>query len=227
MECIVSADSISPSASFDRYKKTLSIPVNPPHYSQVAPMHERGPSMTFTSMVKHAGGTVNLQVEVKNPHKEQEYVDWKHEFQKFGNAVVTQTNEVLLKTLNEHEKFQKISKDLLDEEMADLRQELDSLKPSIDDDTVIPKKIIVAAPVYDDIPNPPTIHVRRSMSDPHASRTNNYKWIIDQNGQHIYVPFNTDGNTTISNTSRISRKYKRQATVTFKSGTFAEYEEFK
>ncbi len=76
---------------------------------------------------------------------------------------------MLLKTLNEQEKFQKRSMDLLDEEMAHLRWELDSLKPSIDDDAVIPKPIIVGVPVYDDIPNPSTIHVGRSMCDPHAS----------------------------------------------------------
>ncbi len=92
--------------------------------------------------------------------------------------------------------------------MADLRRELASLKPSIDDDAVIPKKIIVAAPVYEDIPNPPTIHVGRSMSNPHADGMGNYKWIIDHNGQPIYVPSHTEGNTT----TRISKKYKRQAT---------------
>ncbi len=207
MEYIVSADSINPSTTSNRYKNILSIPVNSRYYSQVAPMHERGPSMTSTPMVKQAGGTVDPQVEVRNTHKEQEYVDWKHQFQTLGNAIITQTNEVLLKTLNEHEKFQKRSKDLLDEEMADLRRKLDSLKPSIDDDAVIPKKIIVAAPVYDDIPNPPTMHVGRSMSDPHASGMDNYKWIIDQNGQPIYVPSHTEGNSINSSViSRISRK---------------------
>ncbi len=70
--------------------------------------------------------------------------------------------------------------------MADLRRELDSLKPSIDDDAVIPKQVIVAAPVYDDIPNPPTIHVGRSMSNPHVDGMENYKWIIDHNDQPMY-----------------------------------------
>ncbi len=41
-------------------------------------------------------------------------------------------------------------------------------------------------------------------------------------GQPILIPSFTDG--TCANGSR---KYKRQATVNFKSGTFAEYEEFK
>ncbi len=100
-------------------------------------MHDRAPSITSIPMVKRAGGTVDPQVEVKNPQREQEYVDWKHQFQTLRNAIVTQTNKVLLKTLNEHDTFQKRSKDLLDEEMAELRQELDSLKPSIDDDAII------------------------------------------------------------------------------------------
>ncbi len=63
--------------------------------------------MTSTPMVTQAGGTVDPQVEARNPHKEQEDVDWKHQFQALGNTIVTQTNEVLLKTLNEHEKFHK------------------------------------------------------------------------------------------------------------------------
>ncbi len=178
--------------------------------------------MTSTPMVKQADGTVDPKVKVKK----QEYVDWKHQFQTLWNAIVTQTNEVLLKTLNEHDKFQKRSKDLLDEEMADQRRELDSLKQSIDDDAVIHKHVIVAAPVYVDIPNPPTINVGRNMCNPHAHGTENYNWIIGHNDQPIYVPPNTEGNTTSSNISRISKKYERQATISFKSGTFAEYEKF-
>ncbi len=65
------------------------------------------------------------------------------------------------------------------------------------------------------------------MSNPRKDGMDNYKRIIDHNGQPIYVPFHTEGNTTSSNISRISKKYERQATVTFKSGIFAEYEEFK
>ncbi len=71
-ERIVSADSNNPSATSDRCKKTYSILVNPPHYSQVAPIHERGPSMTSATMVKQAGATDDPQVEVRNPHKELE-----------------------------------------------------------------------------------------------------------------------------------------------------------
>ncbi len=63
-------------------------------------------------MVKQIGGNVDPQVEVKQPLKEQEKEDWKNQLQTLGNAIVTQTNEVLLKTLNEHERFQKRSKDL-------------------------------------------------------------------------------------------------------------------
>ncbi len=121
MKHMVSTDINNPGTTFEKHKNTHSLPVNPPLYSQVAPMHKRGPSITSTLMVKQAGGTVDPQVEVKNPHKEQECVDWKYQFQTLGNAMVTQTNEVLLKTLNDHEKFQKRSKDLLDGEMTDLR----------------------------------------------------------------------------------------------------------
>ncbi len=121
MEHMVSTDTNNPGATFDRYKNIHSILVNPPHYSQVAPMNERGPSKTSTPMVKQARGTVDPQVEATNQIKEQENVVWKYQFQTLENAIVTQINEVLLKTLNDHEKFQKRSKDLLDEEMADLR----------------------------------------------------------------------------------------------------------
>ncbi len=65
------------------------------------------------------------------------------------------------------------------------------------------------------------------MSNPHADGTENYKQIIDHNGPPIYIHSQTEGNSTSSNISRISKKYKIQATVTFKSGTFAVYEEFK
>ncbi len=54
------------------------------------------------------------------------------------------------------------------------------------------------------------------MSNPHADGTDNYKSIIDKNGQPIYVPSSTDANNTDSNNSRISKKYKRQTTVTLK-----------
>ncbi len=106
MERMRTTDNINPGATLGRYENIPSIPVNPPLYSQVAPMNDRGPSMASTPMVKRAGGTVDPQVEVKNSEKEQEYIDWKHQLQTLGNAIVTQTNEVLLKTLNEHDKFQ-------------------------------------------------------------------------------------------------------------------------
>ncbi len=102
MERMVSGDGINSSATSDRFTNTQSIPVNPPRYSQVVHMHDRGPSMTSTPTVKQAGGTVEPQIEVKNPQKEQEKVDCKNQLQTLGNAIVTQTNEVLLKTLNEH-----------------------------------------------------------------------------------------------------------------------------
>ncbi len=75
------------STASNRYKNTHAIQVNPPLYSQVAPMHEREPSMTSTTMVEHVGWTAHPQVEVRNPHHEQEYVDWKHQFQSLGNAI--------------------------------------------------------------------------------------------------------------------------------------------
>ncbi len=65
------------------------------------------------------------------------------------------------------------------------------------------------------------------MSNPHADAMDNYKWINDHNGQPIYIPSQTEGNSTSTNISGISKKYKSQATVTFKSAIYAEYEEFK
>ncbi len=44
------------------------------------------------------------------------------------------------------------------------------------------------------------------MSNPHADGMNNYKWIIDDNGKPIYVSSQTEGNSTSSNISRISKK---------------------
>ncbi len=52
-------DTINPGTTLDRYENIPSIPVNPPLYSQVDPMHDRGPSMTSTPTVKQAGGTVD------------------------------------------------------------------------------------------------------------------------------------------------------------------------
>ncbi len=48
------------------------------------------------------------------------------------------------------------------------------------------------------------------------------RWVLDSRGQPILIPSFIDG--TCANGSR---KYKRQGSVNFKSGTFAEYEEFK
>ncbi len=84
-------------------------------------------------------------------------------------------------------------KDLLDEEMAEMRWDLNSLKPSSDHDTIMPKQVIVTAPIKVDSQYPPTQQqVGRIDLIPHTSGTGNYKWIIDQNCQLIYVPSSTD-----------------------------------
>ncbi len=52
--------------------------------------------------------------------------------------------------------------------------------------------------MYNDTQYPPIIpQVGRSVSNPHADGTDNYKWIIDQNGQPIYVPSSTDRNNSV------------------------------
>ncbi len=51
----------------------------------------------------------------------------------------------MLKTLNEHDQYTERSKDLMDEEMAEMRRDLESLRP-LHCDKVTPK-VIVSAPV--------------------------------------------------------------------------------
>ncbi len=93
---------------------------------------------------------------------------------------------MLLKSLNEHDQYIKKSKDSLDEEMSEMRHELDSLEPSPHSDTVTPK-IIVTAPVSmgtSPVDNPTGLN----NPIPHNSRKDNYRWLLDSNGQPIYVP---------------------------------------
>lgn len=61
---------------------------------------------------------------------------------------------------------------------------------------------------------------------PYINGIGEYRWIIHNEGLSIYVPSNTDKHNSTSR-GRGSRKYRRQGTITFKSGPFAENEEFK
>ncbi len=103
--------------------------------------------------------------------------------------------------------------------MVEMRDDLELLRPS-HSDTVTPK-VIVTAPVTEGIS--PVDRLTGSKEPiSHQNRMDSSRWVLDSTGQPILIPFVTDG--THANGSR---KYKRQGSVNFKSGTFAEYEEFK
>ncbi len=178
--------------------------IDPLEYSEVAHLHVRGPSHTSTLMVRHTGGNVYPESTFeKEPLKETEKEDWRFEFKSITSEIVSKTIEVLLKLLKEQDQNTKKLKDLLDEEIAEMRCELTSLKPSPQSDTVTPK-VIVTAPVSMgtssvDNPNGP------NDLNPHTSRMDNYRWLLDSNGQPIYVPPVAHG--TCSNGSKT---YKRQ-----------------
>ncbi len=106
--------------------------LNPPEYSQVAPIDVKGPSTTSTPMATHSAGNVNPDCRVeKEPLKETEQQDWRYQLKDIASDIVSKTNEVLLKTLSEHDQYAKRSKDLLDEEMAEMRRDLELLRPSL------------------------------------------------------------------------------------------------
>ncbi len=81
-------------------------------------------------MVKHLGGNVNPDSTFeKVPLNITEQQDWRNKFKNIASDIVSKTNDVLLKTLNELDQYTKRSKDLLDEEMAEMRRDLESLRP--------------------------------------------------------------------------------------------------
>ncbi len=137
-----------------------------------------------------------------------------------ASDIVFQTNEVLLKTLNEHNQYAKRSKDLLDEEMAEMRCDLESLRPSHKGDAIT-TEVIVTAPVTMGM-FPVDTPAGSNDSSSHQNRLDSCRWVLDYSGQPIFIPAFTEG--TCANGSK---RYKRQGSVNFKFGTFAEYEEFK
>ncbi len=87
--------------------------------------------------------------------KEEEREVWKNKFKSLTSVVVSKTKGVLLKTLKEHDQYTKRSKDLMDEEIAEMRRELDSLKPIPQSDTIKPERVFVAAPASFESHMPP------------------------------------------------------------------------
>ncbi len=100
-----------------------------------------------------------------------------------------------------------------------MRHDLELLRPS-QNDTVTPKVIVTAPVTEGTFP----VNRRTSSNDPisHQNRMDSSRWVLDSTGQPFLIPSFTDG--TCANSSR---KYKRQGSVNFKSGTFAENEDFK
>ncbi len=103
--------------------------------------------------------------------------------------------------------------------MAEMRHDLELLRPS-HCDTITPK-VVVTAPVTEGM-SPVDRHTGLNEPSPHQDRLDSNRWVLDATGQPFLISSFTDG--TCANSSR---KCKRQATVNFMSGTFAEYEEFK
>ncbi len=197
--------------------------LNLPEYSQIAPVKDdvRVPSITSTPLVRHSGVNVNPESRIeKVTLKGTEQQDWRNEFKNIASDIVSKTNVVLLlKTLNEHNQYAKRSKDLLDEEIAEMRRDLELLRPSYSD-TITPK-VVVTAPVTEGT-SPVDRHTGLNDPSPHQNRLDSSRWVLDATGQTFLIPSFTDGTR-----ANATRKYKRQASVNFKSGTFAEYEEFK
>ncbi len=54
-----------PYTTSEKYRNFDSLPMHPPHYSQIVPSHVRGPSLTSTPRARQTGGTVNLRVEIE------------------------------------------------------------------------------------------------------------------------------------------------------------------
>ncbi len=174
------------------------------------------PSITSTHLDRHSGGNVNPESRIeKVTLKDAEQRDWRNEFKNIASDIISITNDVLLKTLNEHDQYAKRSKDRLDEEMAEMRRDMESLRSS-PSDTVTPNVIVSAPATKGTSP----VDGLTGLNDPslHHNRTDNSGWVMDTTGQpHLILSF-TDGNR-----GNGSKKYKRQGSVNFKTGTFAEY----
>ncbi len=163
--------------------------LNPLEYSQVAPVYVKGPSTTSTPMVRHSGGNVNPDCRVENePLKESEQQDWRNEFKTIASDIVYKTNEVLLKTLSEHDQYTK-SKDLFDEEMAEMRHDLEFLRPS-HSDTVTPKTIVTASVTL----GMSSVDRLTGSKYPitHQNRIDSIRWVLDTTGQPIFIPLVTE-----------------------------------
>ncbi len=171
-----------PYTTSEKYRNFDSLLILPPCYSQIAPSHVRGTSLTSTPRARQTGGTVNPRVEIeKKALKEEEKGDWKNKFKSLTSVVVFKTNEVMLKTLKEHDEYAKRSKDLMDKEMAEMRREIDSLKPIPQSDTIKPERVIVAVPAsFGSHMLSADESTGRSNSNPHVNGTGNYEWIINQ-----------------------------------------------
>ncbi len=98
-----------------------------------------------------------------------------------------------------------------------MRRDLESSLRPLHIDTVIPK-VIVSSPVTK---GTSPVDILTGLNDPltHHNRMNSSSWVLDFTGQPILISSFTD--ETHANSFR---KYKRQDSVNFKSGTFAEYE---
>ncbi len=82
--------------------------LNHPEYSQVGPVDVIGPSTTSTQMARHSGGNVISDCRVhKEPLRDTEQQDWQNKFKIISSDIVYKTNEVLLKTLVEHDQYTK------------------------------------------------------------------------------------------------------------------------
>ncbi len=85
----------------------------------------RVPSIISTPLFRHSTGNVNPESRIeKVTLKGTEQQDWRNKFKNIASDIVSKTNDVLLKTLNEHDQYAKRSKDLLDEKMAEMRHGL-------------------------------------------------------------------------------------------------------
>ncbi len=186
--------------------------MNPPEYSQIAPINDEVIvlSITSTPLDRHSGGNVNPESRIeKLTLKGAEQQEWRNKFKNIASDIVSKTNDVLLKTLNEHDQCAKRSKDRLDEEMAEMTHDLESLRPSTSD-TVTPN-VIVSAPATEGMS---PIDGLTGLND----RMDSSRSVLDTTGQLLLTPSFNEGTRANG-----SKKYKRQGSVNFKSGTFAKY----
>ncbi len=112
----------------------------------------RVPSITSTPLVRHSGANVNPESRIEKETLEgTEQQDWQNKFKNIASDIVSKTNDVLLKTLNEHDHYAKKSKDPLDEEKAEMRHDLELLRP-LHSDTIMPKIVVTVPVTYETSP---------------------------------------------------------------------------